>query len=160
MLCDVTHQMMSGRTPTRYIQIYKYRWASQLCRSLTPHMVHPLRKWQHYKPLKARCLRHLNLLETSRFWGRNVQKSLGEISGKLMSHIECTLIFSRISKNCNTSTDFLKMKAGRVDWLTSQRVLFEKLYIAHLSNLGMFATSFENWASEAPLVKTASTFYI
>ena len=41
------------------------------------------------------------------------------------------------------------MKAGRVDRLTSQ-VLFEKLYIAHLSNLGMFATSFESLASEAP----------
>ena len=42
------------------------------------------------------------------------------------------------------------MKAGRVDRLTSQKVLFEKLYIAHLSNLGMFATSLESWASEAP----------
>ena len=153
MLCDVTHQMMSGRTPTRYIQVYKYRWASRLCRSLTPHMVHPLRKWRHYKPLKARCLRHLILLETSRFWGTNVQKSLGEILGKLMSHIECTLIFSRISKNSNAITDCLKMKAGRFDWLTSQKVLFEKLYIANLSNLGMFATSFESWTSAAPWLK-------
>ena len=42
------------------------------------------------------------------------------------------------------------MKAGRIDRLTSQKVLFEKLYIAHLSDLGMFATSFESWASEAP----------
>ena len=45
------------------------------------------------------------------------------------------------------------MKAGLVDWLTSQKVLFEKLYIAHLSNLGMFATSFESWAGEAPWLK-------
>ena len=45
------------------------------------------------------------------------------------------------------------MKAGLVDWLKSQKVLFEKLYIAHLSNFGMFATSFESWASEAPWLK-------
>ena len=91
ILCDVTHQMTSGWTPSRYLQVYKYRWAGRLCRSLTPpRTVHALRKWRHYKPLKARCLRRLILLETSRFWGRNVQKSLGEISGKLMSHIERT----------------------------------------------------------------------
>ena len=45
------------------------------------------------------------------------------------------------------------MKAGLVDWLTSQKFLFEKLYIAHLSNLGMFATSFESLAGEAPRLK-------
>ena len=45
------------------------------------------------------------------------------------------------------------MKAGLVDWLTSQKFLFEKLYIAHLSNLGMFATSFERLAGEAPRLK-------
>ena len=43
--------MKSERTPSRYKQVYKYRWAGRLCRSLTP------RVWQDYKPLEARWLR-------------------------------------------------------------------------------------------------------
>ena len=43
--------MKSERTPSRYKQVYKYRWAGRLCRSLTP------RAWQDYKPLEARWLR-------------------------------------------------------------------------------------------------------
>ena len=34
-----------------YIQVYKYRWAGRLCRSLTPHA------WGDYKPLEARRIR-------------------------------------------------------------------------------------------------------
>ena len=61
--------------------------------------------------------------------------------------------FINSKSNTSTSTDCLKIKAGRLDWLTSEKVLFKKLYIAHLSNLGMFATSFESLASEAPWLK-------
>ena len=43
--------MKSERTPSRCKQVYKYRWAGRLCRSLTP------RAWQDYKPLEARWLR-------------------------------------------------------------------------------------------------------
>ena len=43
--------MTSERTPWRYIQVYKYRWAGRLCSSLTP------RAWRDYKPLEARRIR-------------------------------------------------------------------------------------------------------
>ena len=48
--------MTSERTPWRYIQVYKYRWAGRLCRSLTP------RAWRDYKPLEARRIRLIHCL--------------------------------------------------------------------------------------------------
>ena len=48
--------MTSERTPWLYIQVYKYRWAGRLCRSLTP------RAWRDYKPLEARRIRLIHCL--------------------------------------------------------------------------------------------------